>query len=133
MSAAKSSWLAGQSAICADNAPILTQPQTDSATLSTSIQVKRRKRQIGVPPPPSYGRLGADEIVVGFDCEWKLVGEGHNKILSYQFFAVTGSGGTWSGMLEDRQDHRCGFGAFLSWVILDGLNDRRITRWPKKV
>ena len=82
--------------------------------------------------------LGNRTLTIGFDTEFKQVSEGHNNVLSYQYYAEWGSPGSvdykhWEGILFTYDDDRMKLTDFIHWVISDGINEFNLDSLPGKV
>ena len=75
-------------------------------------------------------------VIIGFDSEWKELGEGLNHILSYQFSGRT-TAGVWSGIIYTDgpdQRHRLNFKDLIGKAIIDGRRAGVLpSRWPTEV
>ena len=75
-------------------------------------------------------------VIIGFDSEWKELGEGRNHILSYQFSGRT-TAGVWSGIIyTDGPDqiHRLNFKDLIGKAIIEGRRAGVLpSRWPTEI
>ena len=89
----------------------------------------RSKTPVWVPELTDYGDL---PLLVGLDSEWQNEGAS-NRVLSYQFFAFDFAGQDWCGIYYPQPNTRYGLSALVSCVVMEGLKQGRIKRWPTKV
>jgi len=85
-----------------------------------------------VPKALSYGAaLGI--TAVGIDAEWVFKQGRVNRILSYQFFAISLPDKEWSGIIELTEGIRMSLPRFIMDVIEDGLEKGLLKGWPKMI
>src|SRR4051812_31458640 len=82
---------------------------------------------------PAPKRANEDEIIIGFDAEWQRDSPSTNRILSYQYFAVSEDGGEWKNMFQPERGKRLKLAALLKLIILEGLKGGLIRVWPRHV
>lgn len=114
------------SAILTSQSQISVLENRPFATVSAGLETDRSKTHHWVPKGVKYGTL-----LVGFDAEWQNEND-TNRVLSYQFFALDFAGGEWRGIYYPA-GRRCGLGAFLSWVVVEGLAAGKIKKWPRSI
>lgn len=100
-----------------------------NGTGSHQLEADRRNSELWVPNLTNYG----DDLplFVGLDSEWKTK-DGSNSVLSYQLFALDALGGSWRVIYYPKVE-RYGLPELLACVILEGLAQKRIKRWPDSV
>lgn len=116
-------------AISMTESPIPAVASTTVEMGSNGLGTDRRNLPVWEPELANYG--GELPLLVGFDSEWKTEA-GVNKILSYQMFAVDAVGGSWRAIYYP-EGGRYGMRELLGCLILEGLQQRHIRKWPKKI
>lgn len=109
--------------------PHTAEPAAPNGTGSNQLDADRRSSELWVPKLSNYG----DDLplFVGLDSEWQPK-NGSNAILSYQLFALDALGGPWRVIYYPKRE-RYGLPELLASVVLEGLAQKRIMRWPNSV
>lgn len=96
---------------------------------SSRLDVDRHNLKLWAPKALNYG---SDlPLLVGFDSEWATKA-GVNQILSYQYCAYDFVGGPWHGIYYP-DGTRYSLTSLLSCIILQGLQQHHIRKWPGTV
>ena len=97
---------------------------------SAGSEPDRSRTAVWVPKGSDYG--GDLPLLVGIDAEWKNQGE-TNRVLSYQYFAFDFSGVDWGAIYYPKPGTRYGLSNLLSAVVLQGLAQGKIKKWPTSI
>ncbi len=99
-------------------------------TVSEPLVHDRRNSQVWVPKSKDYG--GDLPLMVGIDAEWQNEGD-LNNVLSYQFYATDRSGSEWTSIWYPQGGKRYSLSPLLSCVVMKGIQDGHIRKWPKAI
>lgn len=116
-------------AIDEPKSPKVAETVAPNGTGSNQLGDDRRSTELWVPNLTNYG--DNLPLFIGLDSEWKTK-DGSNSVLSYQLFALDALGGSWRVIYYPKRE-RYALPVLLGCVILEGLAQKRIKRWPGSV
>ena len=100
-------------------------------TVSHRLDEDRRNTVVWVPIAVNYGSDADPPLIIGFDAEWKNLGE-INRILSYQTFSFSADGNSWPGIVI-AEGRRLRLPQLIAAVLKHGLGIGTLKAWPRRV